>query len=268
MLQALRRWRRERTLQRHRIDDDLWRQALRCFVFTRTLTDGEAGRLREIVTLFLASKSLSAAGGHQLTDAMRISIATQACILVLELGVEYYDGWVEVIVYPDEFIPEHTWTDEAGVVHHGRVPHMGQAWLHGPVILSWADVARAGEADGFNVVIHEFAHKLDMLNGDANGYPPLHRGMNRTHWRDVFSEAFERFSRKVRRHVYTEIDPYAAESPAEFFAVMSEAFFEIPDIVRADYPEVYEQLRQFYRQDPLARLPRDAADAGGQGHEE
>jgi Mlc titration factor MtfA (ptsG expression regulator) len=263
----IRQWQRSRVLARHAIDDALWRDTFGQFAFLASLGDPATQRLRELATLFLAEKAISAAGGHEVTAPMRVSIAIQACLLVLELGLDYYDGWSEIIVYPDTFLPEHTWTDEAGVVHQGRVARAGEAWLRGPVVLSWADVARAGDADGANVVIHEFAHKLDMLDGAANGCPPLHRGMRREAWAAAFSDAFERFSLQVRRHRYTEIDPYAAESPAEFFAVLSEAFFEIPHIVALDYPAVYEQLRQFYRQDPLARLgfpmPPVADEASG-----
>jgi MtfA peptidase len=121
-------------------------------------------------------------------------------------------------------------------------------------VLSWADVARSGEEDGVNVVIHEFAHKLDMLNGDANGFPPLHKGMDREAWSLAFEAAYSDFCNRVDAGEYTDIDPYASESPGEFFAVLSEAFFEIPEVVHASYPTVYDQLRQFYRQDPLARL--------------
>jgi len=106
-----------------------------------------------------------------------------------------------------------------------------------------------------NVVVHEFAHKLDMLNGGANGYPPLHRGMDRRSWSEAFGAAYRDLCARVDAGEDTVIDPYASESPGEFFAVLSEAFFELPDVVEAEYPRVYAQLAQFYRQDPLARLP-------------
>ena len=138
------------------------------------------------------------------------------------------------------------------LVHTDRTPRTGEAWLQGPLILSWADVAPA--ADGVNVVIHEFAHKLDMLNGDANGYPPLHKGMSREAWTHAFTAAYEDFCRRADAREDMPIDDYAAESPAEFFAVMSEAFFEIPRAVMASYSEVYAQLAAFYRQDPAARM--------------
>src|SRR5207244_9716380 len=144
----------------------------------------------------------------------------QSCILVRNLGIEYSRGWREIIVYPAEFVPGHEYTDEAGVVHQGDEAYAGEAWLHGPVILSWADAAETEYPDGVNVVIHEFAHKLDMLNGSANGYPPLHRGMSRRSWAEAFRAAYNDFCARVDRGEDSVIDPYASESPAEFFAVM------------------------------------------------
>jgi Mlc titration factor MtfA (ptsG expression regulator) len=143
--------------------------------------------------------------------------------------------------------------DHDGVQHHVEEPMTGESWLAGPVILSWEDAERRGEEQGYNVVIHEFAHKLDMLNGDANGFPPLHSGMSREDWSRVFGGAYEDFRARVERGEDTAVDPYAAESPAEFFAVLSEAFFEIPETVRAEHPELYAQLAAFYRQDPAGR---------------
>jgi Mlc titration factor MtfA (ptsG expression regulator) len=161
---------------------------------------------------------------------------------------------VEVIVYPDEFVQSMRETDEAGVVHEWEEARAGEAWLGGPVILSWADVAPEATGCGVNVAIHEFAHKIDMLNGDADGYPPLHAGMRRADWQTAFTAAYEDFCSCVDRDEEPDIDPYAAEGPGEFFAVLSEAFFETPVVVERDYPALYAQLAAFYRQDPLARL--------------
>lgn len=251
---SLRRWQRERKLRRGHLDDELWRQAVSRFGFARELDAEAASRLREWVTLFLHDKSLSAAGGLDLTDAMRIDIALQACILILNLDIESYAGWSEVIVYPEGFMVDQTWTDEAGIVHQGKVGRIGEAWLRGPVVLSWADAGAGMEGAEGNVVIHEFAHKLDMLNGQADGFPPLHKGMNRNDWNQAFRSAFGDFRLRVRSGLGTRIDPYAAESPAEFFAVLSEVFFMAPQVALAIYPAVYQQLKLFYRQDPAARL--------------
>jgi MtfA peptidase len=246
MLDRFRQWRRSRILARVQIDEGEWQRALRRFPFTRELAAADQARLRELVTLFLHEKRFTSAHGLELTQAMCLHVAVQACALILHLGLEYYRGWSEIIIYPAEFVPRHQYMDEAGVVHQGDEPYAGEAWLQGPVILSWADIAGSEYPDGVNVVIHEFAHKLDMLNGDANGYPPLHPGMDRARWSEVFSAAYTDFCARVDADEDTAIDPYAAESPGEFFAVLSEAFFEIPDVVQEEYPEVYEQLRLFY----------------------
>ncbi len=259
MLGSFKAWRRRRILRRHPLPDSLWQGVVAAPPFLHGLTPAELQRLRELATVFLHEKQMSGAGGLVLTDAMRVTIAAQACLPILNLDLDYYAGWVEIIVYPEEFVPEYEYTDEDGLVHHVRAPMSGEAWLGGPVILSWHDAARGHEVDGYNVVIHEFAHKLDMLNGDANGFPPLHAGMSRQAWSGAFSSAYEDFCRRVDAGEETAIDPYASETPGEFFAVLSEAFFEMPDVVRQDYPAVYDQLRQFYRQDPLQRLGWRAA---------
>jgi len=210
-------------------------------------------RLRELATLFLNKKQLVAAGGFSLDDDTRIKIAAQACLPILNLGLDYYAGWVSVIVYPGEFIPEHEFMDEAGVVHVVRDATLGESWEHGPVILSGADAVRCDGHDGVNVVLHEFAHKLDMLNGAMNGFPPLHREMSSERWAQTFTAAFADFCAKAESGMEMALDPYGAESPAEFFAVTSEAFFETPHVLQWEYPDVYRQLAAFYRQDPSVR---------------
>jgi hypothetical protein len=254
VLAALRNWRRNRILSRAQLDDGLWSSTVARVPFLRVMSEAELASLRELGILFLHEKHFSAAGGLQLTEPMRFFVAAQACMLVLELGLEYYRGWSEIVVYPAQFVPRHQHMDELGVVHQGDEPYAGEAWLHGPVILSWADIQGSLWADGVNVVIHEFAHKLDMLNGAANGYPPLHRGMSREAWSRAFGAAYLDFCARVDGRADTLIDPYASENPGEFFAVLSEVFFETPAVVRDEYPAVYEQLRQFYRQDPIQRM--------------
>jgi Mlc titration factor MtfA (ptsG expression regulator) len=252
--QAFREWRQNRILRRHALPTDAWEFNIAALPLMKGLSTDELGRLRELVTLFLYQKDVTAAAGHHLQDDVRLKIAVQACLPILNLGLDYYVGWVTVIVYPNEFVPEHRYTDDAGVVHVTRDIMIGESWERGPVILSAADALRSGSLDGVNVVIHEFAHKLDMLNGQADGYPPLHRGMSSAAWAQVFSRAYEDFCSSVQAGIETGIDPYAAENPAEFFAVLSEVFFETPKVLLEQYPEVYEQLAGFYRQDPALRL--------------
>lgn len=185
---------------------------------------------------------------------MQLAIALQACLLTLNLNESSYRGWNEIILYPDEFLRNREETDDVGVVHHSRDILAGESWHGGPLVLSLADVAASGQGEGVNVVLHEFAHKLDMLNGDANGFPPLHRGMDAARWSADFSTAYADLCRRVDSGEDTPIDPYATADPAEFFAVLSEVFFEAPDLLHAEYPAIYTHMRQFYRQDPQARL--------------
>ena len=205
--------------------------------------------------LFLDAKGIVGARGHEVTPRQRVIIAVEACVLVLNLDLSLYDGFENIIVYPGEFVPGWEWEDEAGVVHKVDDALAGEAMPRGPVVLSWPDVEASAdwEATGMNLVIHEFAHKIDMVSGDANGCPPMPAGMSAVEWRQTLATAFADFCARQDRGEETEIDPYAAESPAEFFAVLSEVFFADPLLLQEDYPQVYAQFARFYRQDPAAR---------------
>jgi Mlc titration factor MtfA (ptsG expression regulator) len=231
-------WRRRRVLSRHRIDDALWP---RLPFLPRTQ------KLKDLALLFLAEKQFTGTHGLEITDAMRISIAAQACVPILELGLDWYSGWAGVVIYPGDFRVRRTEVDADGVVHEWDDQLAGEAMPGGPVVLSWD---AAANDPLINVVIHEFAHKLDMLDGVADGRPPLHAGMDGRAWQKAFDAAFEGLSDALERGRDTWLDPYAAEHPAEFFAVISEAFFEDPGETRRRYPDVYDQLRLFYRQHP------------------
>ncbi len=248
------RWRRDRILRRHLVPPDAFRSTVGRLPILHGLTPDELRRLRESASLLLHDKTFSAAGGAEVDDVVQLAIAVQACLLTLNLAEDSYRGWNEIILYPDEFLRPREEMDEAGVVHHTRDILAGESWHGGPLVLSLADVEASGQADGFNVVLHEFAHKLDMLNGDANGFPPLHRGMSATAWAHDFGSAYEDFCARVDAGEDTALDPYASSAPAEFFAVLTEAFFETPQLLHAEYPAVYAQLKLFYRQHPLARL--------------
>jgi Mlc titration factor MtfA (ptsG expression regulator) len=235
-------WRRRRVLGRHRIEDALWRHATAGLSFLP-----RDPKLRELALLFLAEKQFSGAHGLAVTDAMRVSIAAQACLPVLELGLDWYHGFAGIVVYPGDFRVRRAETDEHGVVHEWDDELAGEAMPGGPVVLSWDAAANAA---GINVVIHEFAHKLDMLNGAADGLPPLHAAMDPAAWTRAFAQAYEGFCDALERERETWLDPYAAEHPSEFFAVISEAFFTDAAEVRRRYPDVFDQLKLFYRQDP------------------
>lgn len=254
MLSFFKRRLRERVLREARIDEAAWSRELASYNFTRVLNADERARLKELVILFLAEKPINGAGNLNIDNGARLAIAIQACMLILNLELDWYKSWTEVIIYPGEFVAHREEVDEAGVVHVVEAPMSGESWEHGTVVLSWADVQHAGQGEGYNVVMHEFAHQIDMLNGDANGFPPLHADMRREQWASAFSAAYEHFCKRVDDWEDTVIDEYAAENPGEFFAVISEAFFEIPLAVRGEYPDVYAQLALFYRQDPAARM--------------
>ena len=253
---AVFRWRQRRILRRAAIPDALWREAVGLRPFLAIYDHDELERLREKVVLFLSAKAIVGARGHEVTPLQRVIIALEACVLVLEHDLAFYDGFENVIVYPGEFVPDWEWEDEAGVVHRNGSALAGEAMPDGPVVLSWPDVAAGADWDntGMNLVIHEFAHKIDMRNGEADGCPPLPPGMSTAVWKRELTAAYDDFCAKVDRDEDTEIDPYAAESPAEFFAVLSEVFFAEPKLLQREYPRLYGQCAAFYRQDPASRV--------------
>lgn len=251
MFPFLDRWRERRILKRHPIAGPDWRATVSRSAPLRRLDASDQARLRVMATLLLHDKSVEPVQGLELSSADRAWLAALTCLPVLKLGLRWYREWHSIVVYPDAFVPERQHVDEAGVVHQHRTPLSGEAWEQGPVILAWEEVARAGATPGHNVVIHEMAHKLDMLNGDANGFPPLHARMSRRIWVRVLGGAFRQLEQRVNAGYPPPLDPYGLESPGEFFAVASEAFFETPRMLRNFSPELYQQLSLFYRQRPL-----------------
>jgi Mlc titration factor MtfA (ptsG expression regulator) len=252
MFEFFEKWRRQREPRTAPLDEFLWRRVTARLPFLHGLSAAETQRLKEYASRFLQEKEMHGARGFVLTDAVRLSIAVQACLPVLNLGLEAYRGWVGIVIYPGEFKVRREETDDSGVVHEYDDALSGEAWPGGPVILSWQDVT-LGEA-GYNVVIHEFAHKLHMSGGDMDDFPAPHAAMPRERWLETWDAAYDAFCAEVDRGVDTVIDPYASEQPAEFFAVMSEAFFTLPQAVRSLYPALYAQLALFYKQDPVTRL--------------
>lgn len=250
MIRKLSAWWRQRQAQNLDIPEPLWDEVESGLPFLGNLSPDERARLRQLAREFIAEKQWSGAQGLQLTPRIQLSIALQACLPILHLGLDWYAGWVGIVVYPGDFIIPRRMIDEDGVVHEFDDEVMGEAWYGGPVLISWFD--HPEDTDGINVVIHEFAHKLDMKSGEADGMPPLHAGMSRQRWIEVMSSAFKDFQRRVDSGEETLLDPYGAELPTEFFAVASEAFFEAPELLRDEYPEVYVQLRSFYCQDPIS----------------
>lgn len=255
LLERIQRWWTQRLLHRHRIPLSLWQHIVEASPVLQPLGKKEQHRLRILASLFLHHKVIVGAGGFEPDEMVRGMIAAQASLLILNLGLDWYDGWSEIIVYPDAFIAPRREYDEAGVIHESNRGLSGEAWGRGPVILSWEDINPATHKQhlkGSNVVLHEFTHKLDFLDGAANGIPPLHPGNTQQEWASDFTRAYEDL-RGRNPHQLEGMDPYAMTSPAEFFAVMSEHFFESPKSLQKNYPGVYEELRRFYKQDPIKR---------------
>lgn len=252
MLSAFRSWRRRRLLRRHAIADSAWRAALAHCTLAAGRGPAQHRRLRELATLFLATKRFHGAAGLEVDAEAALAIAIQAAVPILGLGIEWYRGWTSVIVYPGTFVARREEPDADGVVHRTRHALSGEAWDRGPLVLSWEDARPHADPYGpaGNVVIHECAHKLDMLDGAANGHPPLHPGMDARAWSTILARAYDTLQGRLAAGLATFLDPYAAESPAEFFAVASEAFFAAPVALLESEPELYGQLRLFYRQDP------------------
>ncbi len=221
------------------------------------LTDEDRSRLGGLTRIFLDETIFEGAGGLELTDEIRVTIAAQACLLLLGLEQDTYADLRTVIVYPGAFVvPYDVHLGDWLVNRESRVLS-GESWGHGTVILSWHDVV-AGTADlrdGYNVVFHEFAHRLDQESGSANGAPDLPERSMYAGWARVLGREYQGLIDDLEHHRPTELDGYGAESPAEFFAVATEFFFERPHRMRAHHPELYEQFRLFYRRDPATLLP-------------
>lgn len=256
MLGMLKRWREDRRLDRLELPPGTWESVVAAWPVLQGYPHAQRERIRELSLRFMLRKSFESGGDLRLDEQMCLRVAAMAAVPVLELGLDWYEGWHSVILYPGEFIPGQEYEDEYGIVHLDRHPLSGEAWPQGPVILSWDDVVAANGEQAYNVVIHEMAHKLDMLADGANGAPPLHRDMDPAAWRDAFTAAWEDLEQKAAQEDEDlPLDPYGLENPGEFFAVACEAFFEAPKHLSTTWPDVYAQLGAFFRQDPLKAMP-------------
>jgi MtfA peptidase len=248
----LRAWRERRTLQRRSIPDPLWQLTLLRYPFLALRPAADIERLRVLATLFLARKEFTGAGGLVIDDHMAVAIAAQACLPVLELGLDRYDGFVGIVVHADVVVARRESVDAVGVVHSYDEELAGEAMQGGPVMLSWADVADAGDSaeTGYNVVIHEFAHVLDMADGIADGVPCLPDRAAHDAWTATLDREYDAFCARVDGGDETALDPYAAESPEEFFAVGTETFFVAPQALLAEQPALYTLFSDYFGQDP------------------
>ena len=250
----LRKWRRSRAARRYRPSAAAWARAEAALPRLRRLDPRQRERLGVTAAAFIDEKRFEGLGDVTLEEPVIGAIALQAAVPVLELGLDWYAPWTTVLLYPAGFVARHEYEDEDGIVHVDEGPLIGEAWEGGPLVLSVED---ALEPDpGTCVVIHECAHKLDMGQGSVNGLPPLPRGMSVGEWSAALEPAFRSLGAEVAR---TEdlaeegeggrelpLDPYAAEDPGEFFAVVSETYFTDPRRLRRAYPAVHGQLVRFY----------------------
>jgi hypothetical protein len=218
----------------------------------RRLPDGDKQELEGHIQVFLAEKHFEGAGGLKMSDEIRVTIAAQACILLLHRKTDYYPGLFSIIVYPHEYVARHIEWDETGVVIEGVQSRLGESWRRGAVVLAW-DHVRAGAADihdCHNVVFHEFAHQLDAEDGSVDGSPALPRRSMYITWARILGKEYEDLRKNATHGNRTLLDRYGATNPAEFFAVATECFFKNPVQMKRRHPELYEELRLYYEQDP------------------
>ncbi len=249
MLKYLRRKAREKTLSKNALPDALWESTCGCLPFLAHWTSDMRTALRAQSTLFLVEKNIFS--GHEsliVTPEMRTLIAAQACTLILHRTLDDYAGWTNIVVHPDSFPRTQDEIDDAGIVHHDAELVAGEAWEDGPVLLSWPDVWASRDFDhsGMNLVIHEFAHKIDMRAGEANGVPALKSRALHDAWCSALQAAFEDFRKRVDLGEETEIDPYASEHESEFFAVCAEIYVAAPEILKKNYPEFFKEMNAFF----------------------
>lgn len=236
----------------------VWRKILRERVpLVRKLPEHLQLQLKKHMQVFIAEKSFLGCDGLEVTEEMRVVIAAQACLLILNRPTDYFANVRQILVYPGAFVVNQVTVDGAGVHQEDAEVRLGESWSQGQVILSWEDSLHGAAVadDGYNVVIHEFAHQLDQENGAAQGAPPPllgDAGHDAQRWSTVFHAAYAHLQAQVRHGVDGLLDPYGAQSPGEFFAVVSEVFFEQPRALSVEYPALYQELQGYYKLDPAA----------------
>jgi Mlc titration factor MtfA (ptsG expression regulator) len=246
------RSRREKTFNRR--FPDAWIDILeRNVSIYRGLPQSMRSQLHGHVNVFLEEKVFVGCGGLEISDDIRVTIAGYACLLLLNRITDYYPGFTTILVYPDTYVAREVMRDgELETVEEQA--RAGESWHRGPVVLSWEDVRRADDRThrGENVALHEFAHKLDEENERLNGLPVLADRRQYASWAEVFSREFDALKRSVERGEPTLLDSYGAESPSEFFAVVTEAFFQRPRELTLRHPLLYEQMRRYFNLDPAS----------------
>ncbi|MBL3558935.1 MULTISPECIES: zinc-dependent peptidase [Marinobacter] len=245
-----RTWRRERQLQQP--FPEQWQKTLRAQVPVYEKLPRELrNRLEQHVQLFLAEKSFYGCDGFEVNETVRLTIAGHACLLIVARNFSDFDEVSSILVYPDAYHVREVESDGIIVSESNQI-RAGEASSRGQVVLAWAECEEGAvnPSGHHNVILHEFAHQLDYLDGTADGAPPL-SGEQAQHWQETMTRAYEHLRQSLRHHRKPWLDPYGATEPAEFFAVLTEAFFQQPDHLKEEQPEVFEALQGFYRLDPV-----------------
>jgi Mlc titration factor MtfA (ptsG expression regulator) len=233
----------------------------------RRLPDDLRAQLHGHIHVLLAEKHYEGCNGLEMTDAVRVTIAGEAALLILNRETRYYPELLTVLVYPDVFYADIE-DNEGHIVNEYKEDRSGESWDMGVIILSWEDAVKHASTGrgGYNVVLHEFAHQLDMENGAMDGIPRLDTHAQRVQWIRVFGEAYELFERGGKRN--SVVDEYASGDPSEFFAVVTESFFERSMALKREQPKLYEVLAAYYCVDPAtwsapATVSREALPRAG-----
>jgi Mlc titration factor MtfA (ptsG expression regulator) len=220
------------------------------------LSDAEQGKLRDDLRVFISEKNWEGCGGMAVSDEVKVTIAAQACLLLLAIEHDYFGRVRSILVYPSGYRSPSERHVQGGTIEESDEGRLGEAWYRGPVVLAWDSVLAGGRSldDGRNVVLHEFAHQLDFLDGLADGTPLLENDAQYRTWQKVMTEEYERLCRESAKGHATLLDEYGSTNEAEFFAVATECFFEKPRPMQRRHPLLYDVLRDYYKQDPAKRL--------------
>lgn len=244
---------KKRSQARERLFPAAWDFVLReNFPLYSRLPDEDREELKGHIHVFLEEKRFEGCNALEITDEIRVTIAAQACLLLLHRETDYFPEMKSIFIYPTLFYSDVKEEDEFGIVSEYEEDRSGESWDYGPVVLSWEDalVGATGEEGGYNSVIHEFVHQIDLENGAPDGVPRLANREQYQSWERVMSESFEKFEHKLDAGRDTIIDEYGVEGPDEFFAVAVEHFFQTPLELRDEFPRLYDEFKSYFKQDP------------------
>jgi Mlc titration factor MtfA (ptsG expression regulator) len=248
---VFKKWRRNRLAKQQ--FSEQWLEIIKKNVpFYRLLPADDQKELQRHILVFIGEKRFEGCGGLAITDEIKVIIAAQACILLLHRKTDYYPGLSSILVYPKSYVAHGTRNLPGGIIAEGPEVRQGESWHHGSVVLSWDDVRRSAADihDGHNVVFHEFAHQIDSSFAKRDSTPVLKSTSTFIAWARILQKEYAKLRYEVSRDSVTFLDKYGSVNPAEFFAVTTEYFFEKPKQLQRLHPELYEELKRFYQQDP------------------